>query len=454
MNDPKKKLSEDVLEYQPDAVEIEERPVPGKIRWVLYLILGSLIAVVVGSVIFQVDRIVVAEGELITTSPTIVVQPLSTAVVRSINVQIGDTVEKGQILITLDPTFASADLSQLTKQNLTLGVQIRRIKAELSNKPFSPTSEEGEDGLLQEQVLRQRKLIFSKNKQTTEDKSTALEAKLALNTVQRQGQEQQLKLLRDVEGTAAKLPQNGAEYRLKLLDIQKTKGQAANSIDSLQAEEQVTRNELKQVQSEWQRFVEERNGELLEQEVKLRTELEKVLEELNKAKRMHELVSLRAPEKGIVLKMAKRSVGSIIQAAEPFITLVPSDSTIEVEVEVETRDIGRIRTGDAVRVKLDAFPFQRHDTLPGIVRIISEDAHQRNNNPEAMLDVSPDDKPATAFYKTRVNLLATTLRNVQTGFRLMPGMKVRAEIKVGQRSVISYFLYPIIRAFDESLREP
>lgn len=454
MNSPKKKLSEDVLEYQPDAVEIEERPVPGKIRWVLYLILGSLIAAVAGAIIFQVDRIVVAEGELITTSPTIVVQPLSTAVVRSINVQIGDTVEKGQILVTLDPTFASADLSQLTKQNLTLGVQIRRIKAELTNKPFSPKAEEGEDGLLQEQVLRQRKLIFSKNKQTTEDKSAALEAKLALNTVQRQGQEQQLKLLRDVEGTAAKLPQNGAEYRLKLLDIQKTKVQAANGVDSLQAEEQVTRNELKQVHSEWQRFVEERNGELLEQEVKLRTELEKILEELNKAKRMHELVSLRAPEKGIVLKMAKRSVGSIIQAAEPFITLVPSDSTIEVEVEVETRDIGRIRTGDAVRVKLDAFPFQRHDTLPGLVRIISEDAHQRNNNPEAMLDVSPDEKPATAFYKTRVSLLATTLRNVPAGFRLMPGMKVRAEIKVGRRSVISYFLYPIIRAFDESLREP
>ena len=125
-----------------------------------------------------------------------------------------------------------------------------------------------------------------------------------------------------------------------------------------------------------------------------------------------------------------------------------------MEVDVETRDIGRIRAGDAVRVKLDAFPFQRHDTLPGTVRVISEDAHQRNNREEAVVDVSPDEKPAVAFYKTRINLLATTLRNVPEGFRLMPGMKVRAEIKVGRRSVISYFLYPIIRAFDESMREP
>jgi HlyD family secretion protein len=452
MNTGKTRLAEEALEYQPDAVEIEERPVPGRVRWVLYLILGSLVAVVVGAMVFQVDRIVVAEGELITTSPIIVIQPLSTAVVRSIDVEVGDTVEKGQILATLDPTFASADLSQLTKQQLVLGVQIRRIRAELNNKAFSPRVEEGEDGLLQEQLLRQRRLIYAKAKQTAEDKGAALEARLALNVVQRQGQEQQMKLLRDVEGTAAKLPQNGAEYRLKLLDIQKSRSQAANAIDSLVAEEQVTRNELRQVRSEWQHFVEDQNGQLMEQEVKLRGDLEKVVEELSKAQRLHELVSLRAPEKGIVLKMARRSVGSIIQQAEAFITLVPSGSTIEAEVDVETRDIGRIRTGDSARVKLDAFPFQRHDTLPGAVRVISEDAHQPEKK-EVVLAPS-DEEPASAFYRTRIGLLSTTLRDVPEGFRLMPGMKVRAEIKVGRRSVISYFLYPIIRAFDESLREP
>lgn len=446
-------MRQDILEYQPDAVEIEDRPVPGKIRWVLYLILGSLVAIVIGAIIFKVDRIVVAQGELITTTPTIVVQSLNNAVIRTIHVSIGDTVEKGQILVTLDPTFTDADLSQLTKQYITLGVQIRRIKAERKNVPFFPKPEEGEDGALQEQILRQRKIIFDKNKQTTDDKIAALEAKLALNTIQRQGQEQQLKILRDVEGTTAKMPQNDAQFRLRILEAQKTRQQTASAIDNLQAEEQVTRNELKQIQSEWQRFVEERSGELMEKEVQLRNELEKVTEDLNKARRLHELVSLRAPEKGIVLKMAKRSVGSIIQQAEPFITLVQSDSTIEVEVDVESRDIGRIRTGDTARVKLDAFPFQRHDTLPGRVRVISEDAHQRENK-EAALDVSSDDQPATAFYRTRISLLSSTLRNVPEGFRLMPGMKVRAEIKVGHRSVISYFLYPIIRALDESMREP
>lgn len=454
MRSAKNNVAEEVLDYQPDAVEIEERPVPGKIRWVLHVILGSLVATVIGAMVFKVDRIVVAEGELVTTEPTIVVQPLTTAMVREIHVQIGDTVEKDQVLVTLDPTFASADLSQLTKQCLTLGVQMRRIKAELKNGVFAAKREEGEDGALQEQIFRQRKVVFAKNREMSEDKAAALEARLALNAVQRQGQEQQAKLLRDVEGTTAKLPQReGEQYRLRLLEAQKARAQATNAIESLVAEEQVTRNELKQVRSEWQRFVEERSGELMEQQVKLRGELEKVEEELRKARRVHELVELRAPEKGVVLKMATRSVGSIIQQAEPFITLVPSAGTIEAEVDVETRDIGRIRSGDSARVKLDAFPFQRHDTLPGQVRVISEDAFQRNN-PEVLVDAAPDKGASQTFYRTRISLLSTTLRNVPEGFRLMPGMKVRAEIKVGRRSVISYFLYPIIRAFDESMREP
>lgn len=447
------KLSSEVLEYQPDAVEIEERPVGGKIRWVLYLILGSMIVTVIGAIVFKVDRFVVAQGRLITTSPTIVVQSLNTAVVRSIDVQVGDVVEKDQVLVTLDPTFATADLSQLSKKSLALGVQIRRMQAELQGRPFSARSEEGEDGRLQEQVLAQRQKIVDRNKRLADDKIAALRSKLVQNAVQRQGQEQQLKLLRDVEGTTATKPQTDADYRLRLLEAQKARTQAANTIDNLKAEEQVTINELKQAESDWQRFVVERDGQLMEQEVQLRNELEKVLEEFNKAKRMHELVVLRSPQKGIVLKVAERSVGSIIQPAEPFVTLVPFSSDIEVEVDVPAKDIGRIRVEDPVRVKLDAFPFQRHDTLPGKVRVISEDAFSQPRQ-ESKKEAAPEQEPVDAIYRTRISLLSTTLRDVPEGFRLMPGMKVRAEIKVGRRTVITYFLYPVIRALDESLREP
>lgn len=452
----KKKTHEntaDLLEYQPDAVEIEERPIPVKARWVLYVLLVTFVCGVIGAVVFKVDRIVVTEGSLITTAPTIVVQPLNTALIRSIEVQVGERVTKGQVLATLDSTFAAADLSQLTRQKVALDVRFRRIEAELQQKNFAAKAEEGEDGSLQEQIFRQRSIIFARTSQLNREKIAALGAKRSLNAVQRDGLSQQVKLLRDVEGTVARLPQGGDDHRLQLLDAQRSRKQAASEIDRLTAEERVILFELRQAESEWQRFVEERLGELMEQEVQLASELKAITEEINKAERLHELVALRAPQDGIVLNLAERSVGSILQQAEPIVTLVPRDCIIEVEVQVESKDIGRIRTGDAARVKLDAFPFQKHDTLAGEVRVISEDAFSREGK-QAIDQQSGGQARNEPFYRARIKLLSTTLRNVPEGFRLMPGMKVRAEIKVGTRSVISYFLYPIIRALDESLREP
>ncbi|MCL2340437.1 MAG: HlyD family type I secretion periplasmic adaptor subunit [Proteobacteria bacterium] len=439
----------DFLDYQPDPARIERKPVPGKIRWVLYLILLTLAGVVLWAALFKVDRVVTAEGELITDTPELIVQPLATAAIRAIKVKVGDVVEKDQILATLDPTFAEADESQLRVRGVSLSVQLRRIEAELHGAAFTPKPEEGEQGKLQEQVLRQRRLAVAQNRRLSDDQAAALKAKLELNAVQRQAQERQQKILRDLEGTVAKLPRD-EENRLRLIDAGKSRAQAEDAVRQLQAEEQVTRRELAQVESTWQKFVEERNQELVEHQVELRSELEKIGDELRKASRMRELITLRAPGKGIVLKLAGRSVGSVLQQAEPFIVLVPYDSLLEAEVNVTGKDIGRIRLGDSVRIKLDAFPFQRHGVLPGAVRVIGAgtDAH------EGQQPRTPQEAEEGRVYKTRIKLLSATLRDVPPDFRLLPGMRVRAEIKVGTRSVLSYFLYPIIRALDESFREP
>ena len=64
------------------------------------------------------------------------------------------------------------------------------------------------------------------------------------------------------------------------------------------------------------------------------------------------------------------------------------------------------------------------------------------------------DGAARPHYKARIQLTSKELRNVPTSFRLIPGMTVTAEIKAGERSILSYFLYPLLRGLDESIREP
>jgi HlyD family secretion protein len=160
------------------------------------------------------------------------------------------------------------------------------------------------------------------------------------------------------------------------------------------------------------------------------------------------MIALTAPADAVVLDLAQRSIGSVVREAEPIVTLVPLGVPLEAEVSINAQDIGRVEVKEQVRIKFDAYPFQKFGTATGMIRTISRDAFTPNPNDGA---IGP---AALPFFKARVQLGDTGLRTSDESVRLLPGMSVTAEIKVGRRTVISYFLYPLIRGLDDSIREP
>src|SRR5690606_33023234 len=149
------------------------------------------------------------------------------------------------------------------------------------------------------------------------------------------------------------------------------------------------------------------------------------------------------PADAVVLDVAERSVGSVVREAEPLVTLVPLAAPLEAEVAIDASDIGQVVAGQTARIKLNAYPFQKHGTAEGIVRMVSGDAFAPQG--ETM-------RPP--FYRARVEVTDIALRNLPETFRILPGMTLSAEILTGRRTVLSYFLYPLIRGLDESVREP
>ena len=180
--------------------------------------------------------------------------------------------------------------------------------------------------------------------------------------------------------------------------------------------------------------------------------------------RMDELLELRVPSDSghnefVVFEVAERSVGSVLQKGEALFKLIPVDVPLEAEIEISGKDVAKIRVlandpgdgempnGSKVTLKLGAFDYQDHGTLSGYVRTVSEGVYETNdqNNPGAK----------SANFKARIKIMGpATLENVPSDFRLMPGMSTTAEIKVGRRRVIHYFLYPLLRYLDEGFREP
>ena len=129
--------------------------------------------------------------------------------------------------------------------------------------------------------------------------------------------------------------------------------------------------------------------------------------------------------------------------AETLFSLVPRGVSLQAEIKVEGKDIGRIEVGQPVRLKFDAFPFQKYGTASGTVRIISSDSFV----PEAKGDGA---RPSvSAYYRVLVDITDLHLRGMAKQFQIIPGMTVTAEFKAGRRSVISYFS---IRYFADWMR--
>ena len=175
-------------------------------------------------------------------------------------------------------------------------------------------------------------------------------------------------------------------------------------------------------------------------------ERDSLREQLDKAAKRQSHVRLLAPVDGVVLEIAKLSRGSIVREAETFFTLVPLDVQLEAEAQIDATDIGYMKVGDAVRLKIDAFPFQRHGVIQGKVRSISQDAFKR--------DGSSGGAVGTSFYLVKIAMPEPKLDNMKPESRLLPGMTLNAEVVVGERSVMSYLLWPLTKGLNEAIREP
>ena len=192
-------------------------------------------------------------------------------------------------------------------------------------------------------------------------------------------------------------------------------------------------------------YVQQWYGQASQELVKAQGDRDNAVEQLSKATKHQDQVRLEAPEDSVVLKLAKLSAASVLNQGDPLIYLAPLKSPFEAEARVAARDVGFIRVGDDVTVKLDPFNFVEHGTVAGKVRSISEGAFTVDDN----------NQPVEPYYRIRVTLSdPITLHNVPAGFRLVPGMTLSADIHIGTRSLFMYLVNGVVRGSSEAMREP
>lgn len=443
-----------ILEFQMPSTAITTAAVPRSARGIVWIVGSMFLAIVLALGLIKVDRVVVAQGKVVSRSATLVLQPLEASIVRSIDVHEGEQVHAGQVLARLDPTFAAADVGALAAQVSTLQAQVSRLQAEADGRPFTYSGIDPNLSL-QAAIYGQRRAEYNFKLENYQQKINGIISGIAKANADAEGFRGRLAVATDVEKMRRDLEKLQVGSRLNTLAAMDNRAEMNRNLNSAMQTAASMQRDLAAQVAERDGYVQSWHADVSEKLADAASKLSDARESLNKAQLRKQLVELRAERDGTVLTVAKVSVGSVLQSGQQLITLVPSDAPLEVEANIAGRDDGFVHVGDQVAVKFDTFPFMQYGMAYGTVRTISADSftsQDEQRNPTGAIPMPAN--TGEPFYRSRIAIDRVDLHGTPEGFRLMPGMPVTADIKVGKRTVLTYLLGRVLPVASEGMREP
>jgi hemolysin D len=442
-------VGEVVGAFESDTAAVFLKTAPANEHVILY-VLAAMVVLTIGLMsIVKLDKVVTGTGRIVPTGGELYVSPFDTSIVHQVNVKAGDVVHKGQVLATLDPTFTRADLLQLQQKLASDTAQIDRLQAELAGKHYTFIASDPYQ-LLQGGIWQKRQSQYQYDLADFDGRIHNAEAQVAQSESDAREYEKRLKLASDVEKTYQPLLEKGYVSKLQLMQASDERTEMGRLLADAQNQQSGLRQTLASLRAQRESYIQKWNSDAGTELVTARNDLDVTNQNLQKAQKLSELSTLNAPEDGVVLNVGKVSSGSVTgsgaqsQNQEPLFTLVPISGPLEADVKVDAGNIGFIKMGDPVQLKLDAYRFMQHGTAKGIIKTISEGSFTTDEN----------NVPVPPYFKVRVNISQVHLRNVPSDFRLIPGMTLTSDIMVGRRTILSYLVEGAMRTGSEAMREP
>ncbi len=428
-------------EFLPAVLEIQQAPPSPIGRALLWTILAAFTAGVLWTTFGWIDIIATAQGKIIPSSYSKIIQPYETGVIAFIYVQDGQAVKQGDVLIELDATLNRADLERAFNEYRAAKVEAARLRALIQNQA---TFEVPSDADATAVALQQQLLL---------DQLAEYQAKIAAaqHTVdQRQAAVEQTheNILRLEATVPMEIERAGADRKLldhgavTKMDFLQAEGQRIDKVQELAGQKkkiQQDRAALAEAEKHYLAMVSEFQQAKQAELSALETKAASLAQEVTKAGQKTELQRIIAPIGGVVQQLAVHTIGGVVTPAQPLLIVVPQDDPVEVEAQVENKDVGFVREGQSVEIKVETFQFTLYGTISGRVMTVSDDA-------VAVEKVG-------LVYPTRVSVDRETIQVDGRQVNLSPGMAVTVEIKTGQRRIIEYLLSPLLKSMKESLRE-
>lgn len=438
----------DIHEFLPAAIEIERSPAPRFGRAILWSIIVLFVIAVTWACIGKVDIVAVATGKVIPSERVKQIQPLETAIIAAIHVQEGDHVNVGDPLITLDPTVTEADVRRLQKEWREAYAQLQRITA------FAAWLQRGQKGIpqmapnseidqaqrdTQNTLLQQEGAEFLAKLNALKQEAERLNFERKMTQAEIQKQQRLLPVMSERVGALEKLYEQQYVAKIQYLELQQQLIEVEQNLAVQQARLQTLDASIKANSAQQLAMQHEQLKNILTQQQQLDVQAATLWEEKTKAEQRARQYKLTAPLAGSIQQLAMHTIGGVVTPAQILMEIVPEDSQLEVEAFVLNQDIGFVKSGQSAEIKIETFNFTKYGLIDAELVNLSEDAIQDEN--------------LGLIYRGIFKLKAERLLVEDKWIRLSPGMNVTAEIKIGHRRLVEYFLSPLLRYKHNSVRE-
>ena len=441
-------LKRDQLQYEflPAAEEIVETPAAPLGALVVWLVTLLLVVALAWSYFGRIDIVAVANGKISTEGSTKIIQPAISGVVTNINVHEGQHVKKGETLLALDKTTVEKDVATADQSLNTARVErdiLRRLAVggntdDIINNADLPD----EAKAMLRQFAGSQTALSAARQQAANGTISNYQQQLQFNQQAKNQLETNAQNLKNRKAEIEKqLPNANPVDKLRLQNELSNIDQRITSADSaiLGQNQQLLQSQsaLTQAQNQSQTQTAETNSAFNNQIIAAEKRIIELENNLVKAKQALAQTIITAPVDGTVLSLTVKTIGGVVNAGQQLAQIVPEKVPLYVDAALDNQDIGFVKSGQRVVVKVATYPFQRYGYLEGTVENISPDAIQ-------------DDKKGL-IYKAKIKL-NDDKSSKQNQLKLLPGMSVSAEITTGRRRIIEFFLDPLMTKADESLK--
>ena len=414
---------------------LEEASTPYLVRTSTLIISVAFISFLIWTGFAKIKEVARTVGEIVPSGHIQVIQHLEGGMVDEILVQEDELVAKGQVLLRIRGESIKADLNRLVTRQKYLQAREERLKKFLDPSQ-STTAKNGAQeydilkGMLvahedEKQVLKEQ--ILQKNEQIRllkEEKKTILKnLEIAEQSFHTQKELYEERLVPQTNYLNALQEITARRGQLSTMEIQIT--QAQNSVKEfewrLQSQNSKSRDDVLQQLGLVQ-------NEMVENEV-LIAKLTKQIERLE----------LRSPAHGIVKGLEIHTIGGVIPPGQPLMEIVPLNEELLAEVKVSPGDIGHVKKGDEVTVKVTTFDFSRYGSIEGTITALSATTFTSEQG--------------TPYYKGMIKLKKHYVGNDPKKNQVLPGMIVNADVITGEKSLLAYLLKPIHRSLNSAFIE-